>query len=73
MEYEGAMPNMDKFLKFWRGIWKKDDCTTNMPWMGKIQEELKEKISSVKELDITKSGLILEIKKRKIWTASGVD
>ena len=23
--YEGAMPEMDKFVKFWVGIWEKDD------------------------------------------------
>ena len=72
-EYEGAMPKMDKFVKFWVGIWEKDDCTPNMPWMEKIQEKLKEKITSVKEFEITKNGLISEIKKKKNCAASGVD
>ena len=72
-DYEAAMPEMDKFVKFWVGIWEKDDCTPNMPWMEKIREELKEKISSVKEFEITKNGLISEIKKKKNWTAPGVD
>ena len=30
-EYEGAMPEMDKFVKFWGDIWEKDDRTPNMP------------------------------------------
>ena len=47
-EYEGAMSEMDKFVKSWVGIWEKDDRTPNMPWMEKILEELKEKITSVK-------------------------
>ena len=64
-EYEGAMPEMDKFVKFWVGIWVKDDCAPNMPWMEKIQEKLKEKITSVKEFEITENGLISEIKKKK--------
>ena len=72
-EYEGAMSEMDKLVKFWGGIWEKDDRTPNMPWMEKIREELKEKITSVKEFDITESGLISEIKKRKNCTAPGVD
>ena len=47
-EYEGAMPKMNMFVKFWGGIWEKDDRTSNMPWIEKIREELKEKINSVK-------------------------
>ena len=30
-EYERAMPEIDKFVKFWEGIWEKDDSTPNMP------------------------------------------
>ena len=41
--------------------------------MEKIQEELKGKITSVKEFNITENGLISQIKKRKKWTAPGVD
>ena len=59
------MPEMDKFVKFRVGIWEKDDRTPNIPWMEKIREELKEKITSVKEFDITENGLISEIKKKK--------
>ena len=64
-EYAGAMPEMEKFEKFWVGIWEKDDRTPNMPWMEKIREELKENITSVKEFEITEIGLISEIKKKK--------
>ena len=41
--------------------------------MEKIREELKEKITSLKEFDIIENGLISVIKKRKNWTAPGVD
>ena len=30
-EYERAMSEIDKFVKFWEGIWEKDDRTSNMP------------------------------------------
>ena len=73
VEYEGAMPEMDDFAKFWRGISERDDCIHNMPWMDKIREELKQKFTSVKESDITENELNSEIKKRKNWTAQGVD
>ena len=63
---------MDKFVKFWVGIWEKDDRTPNMPWMEKIQEKLKEKITSVKEFEITENGLISEIEKKKKLDSPGV-
>ena len=47
-EYEEAMPEMGKFVKFLGGIWEKDDHKPIMPWMDKIREELKEKITSMK-------------------------
>ena len=64
-EYEGAMPEMDKPVKFWGGIWEKDDHTPIMPCMVKIREELKEKIISVKEFDITENGLFQTLKREK--------
>ena len=73
MEYEGAMPEIDKFVKFWVGIWEKDDRTPNMPWMEKTQGKLKEKFTSVKEFETTQNGLISEIKRKKNWTTPGVD
>ena len=67
------MPEMDKFVKVWGNIWEKDDRTPNMPLIERIWGKLKEKITSVKESDITKKGLISEIKKIKNWTAPEVD
>ena len=64
-ENEEAMPEINKLVKFLIGIWEKDDCTPNMPWMEKIREEFKEKITSVKDFEITENGLISKIKKKK--------
>ena len=36
MEYEGTMPEIHKFVKFWGGIWERDDRTPNMSWMEEI-------------------------------------
>ena len=72
-EFEGEMPDISKFVEFWGGIWERDDKTPNMPWMKKVQEDLKEKITQVKEFNITEKELIMEIKKRKNWTAPGID
>ena len=72
-KYEGAIPEMDKFMKFRGGIWEKDDGTPNLPWIEKMRKELKDKITIVKEFYIIEIGLISKIKKRKKWAVPGVD
>ena len=47
---------MDKFVKFWGSIWERGDHTPNMLWMEEMWEELKEKITSMKQFGITKNG-----------------
>ena len=44
---EGAMPEMEQFVKFWGRIWEGHDRTPNMSWMEKMWEKLKEKVASV--------------------------
>ena len=44
-----------------------------MPWMESVTRQLKDKITSVKEFDITVETLEKETKKRENWTASGID
>ena len=60
-------------MEFWGGIWERDDKTPNMPWMKKVQEDLNGKITQVREFSITEKELTIEIKKRKNWTAPGID
>ena len=62
---------MDEFVKFWGSIWERDDRTPCMSWIEEIQEELEEKIISMKEFDINDNGLDSEIKNRiKLDSAS---
>ena len=42
-----------------------DNNNNNNNWMEKTREELKEKITGVKEFEITENELISEIKKKK--------
>ena len=61
--------NLDKFFKFWGGVWERGDHTPNMPWTEKIWEELKKKLLVAwKSLTSNSNGLISEIKKRKNLT-----
>ena len=41
---------MDKFAKFWEGIWEDESEIPNKKWMEKIKESMKDKIRQVEEL-----------------------
>ena len=34
---EGKMPEIEKFIKFWVGIWEKNERAPNMPWMEEVK------------------------------------
>ena len=71
--YEGEPPRMEKFVEFWAGIWEKDEKTPEMPWMEKVNIELREKVQNVNEFTITENKVVAETRKRKNWTAPGID
>ena len=31
------MPETEKFIKFWVGIWEKNERAPNMPWMEEVK------------------------------------
>ena len=64
---------MEKFVKFWGDIWKKDDRAPEIPWMKSVSEQLIDKITDVNEFNITVETLQKETKKRKNWTAPGIN
>ena len=72
-EREGQVPAVDKFVDFWSNIWEDDSVTTTRPWMQDIQEALEAKVVDVKDFDINLAQLCKEVKKRKNWTAPGID
>ena len=47
------MPEMEKFVDFWGGIWEREERTPNMPWMEEIRRQLNEKVNQVNEFNIT--------------------
>ena len=73
IDYEGKPPPMERFEDFWAGIWEKDEKTPEMPWMEKVQMEMKDRVQVVNEFTITNDNVAIEIKKRKNWTAPGID
>ena len=51
----------------------KDHRTSEMAWMESVSLQLRDKITNVKEFNITEETLEKETKKRKNWTAPGID
>ena len=51
-----------------RNIWENDSRTPNKEWMMKVKQQISEKVSWVEELNVTEV-----IRKRKNWSAPGVD
>ena len=71
--HEGEMPEMEKFIEFWGGIWEREERTANMPWMEEIRRQLNEKVNQVNEFNITFEKVKKEVAKKKRWTALGTD
>ena len=72
-EHVGQIQEMEKFLKFWGDICEKDDRAPEMPWIESVSDHLRDKITNVKELNIIEKTFEKETKKRKNWTAPGLD
>ena len=71
--HEGEIPEKEKFVEFWGGIWEREDRMPNMPWMEEIKGQLNEKVNQVKEFNITFEKVKKEVAKRKGWPAPGID
>ena len=72
-KHEGEMPEMEKFVEFWGGIWEQNEPTPNMPWMEEVKAELSEKANIVSQFKITEEKLRKETSKRKNWTSPGIN
>ena len=71
--HDGEMPEMEKFVAFWGGIWEREETMPNMPWMEEIRRQLNEKVNQVNEFIATFEKVKKEVVKRKGWTAPGID
>ena len=72
-ERQGTVPDIEKFVDFWAGIWEDETSTSYRRWMRTVAEKIRAKIISVEELTITEEKLYKIIRKRKIWSAPGID
>ena len=72
-ETEGTIPDIGKFVEFWGNIWENDSRTPSKEWMMKVKQQISEKVSWVEELNVTEGNFKEVIRKRKNWSAPGVD
>ena len=72
-ERRGTVPDIDKFVQFWAGIWEDETSTPHRRWMRMVAEKIRAKIINVEELRITEEKVYKIIKKRKNWSAPGID
>ena len=74
-QLKGKVPKIEKFEEFWAGIWEDDTKTPQRKWMNTIARKITEKVTDVQELVlvITEEILYGTVKKRKNWSAPGID
>ena len=73
VEHTGTGPEMDKSTDFWGGIWEDDEKNAYQPWMIEVKQKIKQKVENVREFIVSKDKIARVIKKRKNWTAPGID
>ena len=67
------VPSIEKFTDFWAGIWEDDSKTPVTKWMKGIEKILRDKVKSISEFKVTEKDLQGVAKKRKNWSAPGID
>ena len=72
-EKKGKVPKIKKFEDFWAGISEDETQTPHQKWMNMVARKLSEKVTDVQEFKIDDKKLYETVKKRKNWTAPGID
>ena len=70
---EGEMPEIQRFVEFWGGIWERNKPMPNKTWMDLVKDELSERVNLVSEFAITDKNMKKEIAKRKNWKTPVID
>ena len=72
-ENKGTVPSIDRFVTFWGGIWKDDTKTSKKKWMQTVTNKIKDKVTQIEEMTVEMGKLQNILKKRKNWSAPGID
>ena len=65
-EMKGKVPEMDKFVQFWAGIWEDETSTPHRIWIRTVAEKIRAKVTDVEELTANEKKLYETVKRRKI-------
>ena len=68
-----TVPDVEKFVDFWAGIWEDETITPNRRWMRTAAEKIRAKVINLEELAITEEKLYMILRKRKNWSAPCID
>ena len=72
-EYKGTFPSIERFVTFWGGIWEDDTKTPKRKWMQTVANRMKDNVTQVEEMTVHMGKPQDTLKKRKNWSASGID
>ena len=72
-QLKGNVPRMEKCEEFWAGIWENNTKTPKRKWMNTVAKKMGQKVANVQEFTITEKKLHQTVKKRKNWSAPGID
>ena len=72
-QMKGKVPEIEKFEEFWAGIWEDGTQTPYRKWMKTVAKEIAEKVTDVHVLVIDEKKLCEIVRKRKNWSAPGID
>ena len=60
-------------MTFWGGIWQNNIKTPKRKWMQTVANKIKDKVMQVEDMTINMGMLPHILKKRKNWSAPGID
>ena len=72
-EQKATVPSIDRFVTFWGGTWEDDTKTPKRKWMQTVANRIKDKVTQVKDMTVDMGKLKHILKKRKNWSAPGID
>ena len=72
-QLKGKVPKIEKFEEFWAEIWEDNTKTPQRNWMNTVAKKIVQKVTNMQEFTITEKKLHQTVKKRKNWSAPGID
>ena len=64
---------MEKFEESWLGIYEDNTRTSQRKWINMVAKKIGQKVANVQEFTIIEKKLHQTVKKRKSWSAPGIN